>query len=411
MALYALRMGFCAPGQRESVILIALAIAVASLVVWTILLAGRGGFWLCREKFGAGDLAAAERSWPEVAVIIPARNEADVIDRSIGSVVRQDYPSRLRIVLVDDQSSDGTAFVAKRAAGLGRIDAPYERTVEVVAGQTVPRGWTGKLWALSQGLALADRAAPEFLLFLDADIALAPEVLRGLVAVARARGAVLTSLMVLLRCSNRAERWLVPAFVFFFQMLYPFGWVNDPRRKIAAAAGGCMLVHRQALEESGGVEALRGAIIDDCALAAQMKRRGPIWLGLTRDAVSLRAYDFKDFSRMVARSAFAELRYSTPRLLGAVLGMGLVFLAPPLLVFFGGGWARAAGAAAWLMMALAFAPTLRFYGRPVWSGLALSAIAAAYVLFTLQSAAQYWRGRGGIWKDRIQAPLPKVERA
>ena len=390
--------------------MINLAIAVICLLVWAYLLTARGGFWRCRDIFAAGDRGAAGRPSPEVVAIIPARNEADVLGQSLASVLRQDYRRGLRIVIVDDQSSDGTRNIAERVAAELVLRSPYERTVEIVAGEAVPHGWTGKLWALNQGLATV-REPPEYVLFLDADIALAPQVLQGLVNSARESGAVLTSLMVTLRCRSRAERWLVPAFVFFFQMLYPFSWVNDPRRSAAAAAGGCMLVHRKALAESGGLEALRGAIIDDCTLGAQMKRRGPVWLGLTHDAVSLRAYDFAGFSRMVARSAFAELRYSTPRLFGALAGMGLVFLAPPLLVLFADGWARAAGAAAWLMMTLAFAPTLRFYRRPVSSGVALPAIAAAYVLFTLQSAAQYWRGKGGVWKDRIQAPLPKVERA
>lgn len=390
--------------------MIDLAIAVMCLLVWTYLLTARGGFWRCRDLFVAGDVGAAGRPSPEVVAIIPARNEADVIGQSLGSLLRQDYRRLVWIVIVDDQSSDGTRDIAERAAAEVAVHPSYERTVEIVAGEAVPQGWTGKLWALNQGLA-AVKESSEYVLFLDADIALAPQVLQGLVNAAQQSGAVLTSLMVTLRCRGRAERWLVPAFVFFFQMLYPFSWVNDRRRSTAAAAGGCMLVHRKTLAESGGLEALRGAIIDDCTLGAQMKRRGPIWLGLTRDAVSLRAYDFVGFGRMVARSAFAELRYSTLRLFGTLAGMGLVFLAPPLLVLFAGGWARAAGAAAWLMMALAFAPTLRFYRRPVSSGVALPAVAAAYALFTFQSAAQYWRGKGAVWKDRVQAPLPKVERA
>jgi hopene-associated glycosyltransferase HpnB len=201
----------------------------------------------------------------------------------------------------------------------------------------------------------------------------------------------------------------VPAFVFFFQKLYPFGWVNDPARATAAAAGGCMLVRRDVLNSAGGLETVRGALIDDCALGALMKTRGPIWLGLTESVRSLRAYPtFDDIRRMVVRSAFAELRYSTPRLVGAILGMALTYLAPPLLALFAHGAAQAAGAVAWAMMAVAFAPTLRFYGRPPLLGLALPGIAAVYTGFTIESAWQHWCGRGGHWKGRYQASANQV---
>ena len=389
-----------------------LIIAIASLVVWIYMLVGRQGFWLCREfLLTQASPSDSEKAWPEIVAIVPARNEADLIERSLLSLLHQVYHGPLGIVVVDDQSSDGTGDLVRRMAFLNpEIPASRARTVSVVSGGPVPHGWTGKLSALQQGLALAPERA-EYLLFVDADIELAPQVLRGLVEVARAKGALLASVMVKLRCESRAERWLVPAFVFFFQMLYPFPWVNDRRRRTAAAAGGCMLVRRTALAESGGLSALRGSIIDDCALGAQMKKRGPIWLGLSRDAVSLRAYPtFATFGKMVARSAFAELRFSPYRLLAALVGMSLVFLAPPLLVLFAQGPARLLGAVAWLTMAIAFAPTLRLYELPVWGGVSLPAIAAAYVLFTIQSAAQFWRGQGGFWKDRIQAPSPKVER-
>jgi hopene-associated glycosyltransferase HpnB len=343
-------------------------------------------------------------SWPRVVAIIPARDEADMIVHSVGSLLRQDYPGRFAVVVVDDQSSDGTAAAASAAASAaGAADR-----LSIVAGSSPPSGWTGKLWAMRQGLTTVDAGggAPEFVLFSDADIAYLPHVLERLVAIARARNSVLTSLMVKLRCESTAERWLAPAFVFFFEMLYPFAWVNDPGRRTAAAAGGCMLARREVLAAAGGLEALRGALIDDCALATLMKRQGPIWLGLTQDVDSLRAYPgFADFRRMVARSAFAELRYSVQRLAGAVAGMGLVYLAPPLLAVFAHGLAQAAGVLAWAMMALALAPIQRLYGRPLASGLALPAIAAAYVAFTLDSAMQYWRGRGGYWKGRIQAPM------
>jgi hopene-associated glycosyltransferase HpnB len=392
------------------------AVALLSMAAWAYLLFGRGWFWLGRERDdsvpSANDaaLGIASKSWPAVVAIIPARDEADVIADSVGSLLRQDYRGPFSMVVVDDQSVDGTAAAASAAATVaGAADR-----LRIVAGTGVAPGWTGKLWAMRQGLSAVEAGAPapEFILFSDADIAYAPHVLARLVTIARARNSVLTSLMVKLRCESAAERWLVPAFVFFFQMLYPFAWVNDFRRRTAAAAGGCMLARREALAAAGGLEALRGAIIDDCALGAIMKQEGPIWLGLTESVRSLRAYPaFADFRRMVARSAFAELRYSPVRLAGAVAGMAVVYLAPPLLAIFAHGPARAAGALAWAMMALALAPTLRLYRRPLAGGLALPAIAAAYVAFTLDSAMQYWRGRGGYWKGRIQAPMREAGRA
>jgi hopene-associated glycosyltransferase HpnB len=394
--------------------MIVTTVSLLALAVWAYLLFGRGWFWRCCEHDQSGASASnalrAADGWPGVVAVIPARDEADMIAQSVGSLLRQDYAGRFSVVVVDDQSSDGTAAAARGAASAaGAADR-----LRVVAGSSLPAGWTGKLWAMRQGLAAVDAgaAAPEFVLFSDADIAYAPHVLTRLVAIARLRNSVLTSLMVKLRCESAAERWLVPAFVFFFQMLYPFAWVNDPERSAAAAAGGCMLVRREALVAAGGLEALRGALIDDCTLGALMKRQGPIWLGLTEDVQSLRAYPtFADFRRMVARSAFAELRYSPLRLVGAVAGMGLVYLAPPLFAVFAQGLAQAAGALVWAMMALALAPTLRLYGRPLAGGLFLPAIATVYVAFTFDSAMQYWRGRGGYWKGRIQAPMREAGRA
>jgi hopene-associated glycosyltransferase HpnB len=394
--------------------MIVVAVSLVPLAVWAYLLIGRGWFWLCGERDDSAAAANNARNepdaWPSVVAIIPARDEADMIGHSVGSLLRQDYPGRFSVVVVDDQSADGTAAVASDAASA----AQAADRLQIVTGASPPPGWTGKLWAMRQGLAEveASAAAPEFVLFTDADIAYAPHVLSRLAAIARANNSVLTSLMVKLRCESAAERWLAPAFVFFFQMLYPFAWVNDPRRATAAAAGGCMLIRRETLRSAGGIEAVRGALIDDCALGALMKRHGPIWLGLTEDVHSLRAYPtFADFGRMVARSAFAELRYSPWRLAGAIGGMALVYVAPPLFVIFAHGPAQAAGALAWAMMALALMPTLRLYRRPLVGGLALPAIAAAYVAFTFDSALQYWRGRGGYWKGRIQAPIRETGRA
>ena len=389
--------------------MIVAAASLLPLAIWAYLLFGRGRFWLCRER---DDSAAATPpdAWPSVVAIIPARDEADMIALSVGSLLRQDYPGAFSVVVVDDQSTDGTAAAASATVS----EAQAAHRLQIVTGTGPPPGWTGKLSAMRQGLAEVEAGAvkPEFVLFTDADIAYAPHVLSRLVMIARRNSAVLTSLMVKLRCESAGELWFAPAFVFFFQMLYPFAWVNDPRRATAAAAGGSMLVRREALCAAGGLEAVRGALIDDCALGALMKGQGPIWLGLTEDVHCLRAYPFlTDFGRMVARSAFAELRYSPLRLAGAIGGMALVYVAPPLFAIFARGPAQAAGLLAWAMMALSLMPTLRLYGRPLVGGLALPAIAAAYVAFTFDSALQYWRGRGGYWKGRIQAPMRETGRA
>ncbi|MFO1080078.1 MAG: glycosyltransferase [Reyranellaceae bacterium] len=380
---------------------VALALGLLSLAIWVHLLTLRGGFWLARERDDRETILPPAR-WPAVVAVVPARNEADVIGRSVGSLLAQAYPGPFRIVLVDDGSDDGTAEAARRAADTGRGD---ER-LTVLRGAALPAGWTGKVWAQHQGIQAAAMAAdaPEFLLLTDADIGHAPDNLRQLVARAERDGRVLVSLMAELSCRTAAERWLIPAFVFFFQMLYPFAWANRADRPLAAAAGGCMLVRRAALERAGGIAAIRGEIIDDCALARALKRQGPIWLGLTRRAQSLRPYDgLGEIGRMVSRSAYAQLRYSPLLLAGTVVGMAITYLAGPLLALFGSGMPQLVGAATWLLMAVAFAPMLHFYRQsPLW-GVALPAIAAAYTVFTVQSAVQVWRGAGGLWKGRAQA--------
>ena len=385
------------------------AISLVSLAIWIYLLLGRGWFWRCGETDDAVDTSDAEARmhaapglWPRVVAIVPARDEASVIARSIGSLLRQDYPEHFSVVVVDDQSSDGTAESASAAA---RAAGSIER-VSIIAGTNVPQGWTGKLWAMHQGFAAteAGSAPPEFVLFSDADITYAPQALRRLVTIARSKRTVLTSLMVKLRCHSAAERWLVPAFVFYFQKLYPFAWVNDPERATAAAAGGCMLVKREVLASAGGLEAFRNNLIDDCALAALMKRRGPIWLGLTNHVHSLRAYPaLADFKQTVVRSAFAQLRGSPLQLAGAVVGMVTVYLAPPFFAVFTDGTPQMAGVASWILMALSFVPTLRLYGQAMVRSFALPVVAAAFTAFTLESALLHWRGRGGYWKGRFQA--------
>jgi hopene-associated glycosyltransferase HpnB len=364
-----------------------LVLGFVPLLAWLYLVLGRGFFWLAHECDDVD--APAPASWPSVVAVVPARNEADVIERTMGSLMAQDYAGQFRVILVDDQSGDGTGEAA-RALGC-----------TVIAGAQRPTGWTGKLWAVGQGIAAA--GTPDYLWLTDADIAHAPDNLSKLVARAEAGGLVLTSLMAKLHCESLAEKLLIPAFVFFFDMLFPFGWVNG-RGRTAAAAGGCMLVKREALERAGGIAAIRGEIIDDCALGRAMKRQGPIWLGLTDRAVSARPYvGFGEIRAMVARSAYAQLSYSPVLLLGTVAGMLLVYVAAPFVAVLAHGTAQLAGVAAWALMVVAFRPMLRFYRiSPLW-GLALPLIGALYGAFTLDSAVQHWRGRGGMWKGRAQA--------
>jgi hopene-associated glycosyltransferase HpnB len=375
------------------------------LAIWPYLLLGRGAFWLGRER----DEAIGGRGpWPAITAVIPARDEAECVGETVTSLLRQDYAGEFHVVLVDDQSRDGTAEVARAAAAaLGAIDR-----LTVLPGRTLPAGWTGKLWAQSQGVEAAEAGPrpPELILLTDADIVYAPGELAKLAARAQAGGYVLTSLMAKLRCESFAERMFVPAFIFFFQMLYPFAWANDPRRSTAAAAGGCMLVRREKLRAAGGMASIRSALIDDCALAKELKAQGPIWIGLTDGVRSVRAYPaVEDIRRMVSRTAYAQLRYSPLLLAGTILGLAMTYLAPVLLTIFATGLAKILGIAAWLLMALAFQPILRFYRvSPLW-GLALPAIAATYMAFTLDSAYQHARGRGGMWKGRAQANLKDAD--
>lgn len=382
--------------------MLALLIALSGLAVWLYLIALHGGFWRLTEH---DRRFAGEKVSPDahVVAIVPARDEADVIAASLGSLFAQDFPGRLEVVLVDDESSDATAETARACAAA----AGAASRLTVLSGRGPEPGWTGKLAAMRRGFAhvAALPAQPDFVLFCDADIAFGPVVVSRLVAGAQARGTVLASLMVKLRCKSAAERWFVPAFVFFFQKLYPFAHINDPGRRTAGAAGGVMLVRPAALAAAGGLEAIRDALIDDCALGALMKTQGPIWLGLTDDVHSLREYPhYADIERMVVRSAYAQLGYSPLRLAGAVLGMAVVYLAPPLVAIFAASPARDVAVFVWALMALAYAPTLRFYGLSPWRAVALPAVAACYTWFTVESAWRHMRGRGGEWKGRYQAP-------
>jgi hopene-associated glycosyltransferase HpnB len=379
--------------------------ALIALVVWLVLLLGRDGFWRARPRIE--DEAAPEpASWPAVVAVIPARDEAETVAEALRSLLAQDYPGTLDVILVDDHSADATRAIAEQMRDEPRLG----RRLEVIAARALPVGWSGKLWAVSEGLRRAVEIVPDapYLLLTDADIRHGPQSLRRLVTRAELDALDLTSLMVRLRCASVWERLLIPPFVFFFQKLYPFAAVNDPARRTAAAAGGCMLVRQEALAAIGGIEAIRGALIDDVALARAIKRRpggGRIWLGLTGDTTSLRRYDtLGEIWAMVARTADAQLGHSPVLLLVTLVGMTIIYLVPPLALLgwplHGDPWAAGLGLLAWLLMAMAFRPTLRLYGlAPLWA-LTLPAAAALYTAMTVDSALQYRRGRGGLWKGR-----------
>ena len=370
-----------------------LGFALVSVAVWIGLLLLRGGFWRCDQRIAP---AAEFAAWPAVVAVIPARNEAATIGFTVGSLLAQNYPGKIHVIVVDDNSDDDTATAA------GRSDR-----LTVVKGEPLEPGWTGKLWALQQGLTAAGDTLSEagYALLTDADIEHHPANLRELVSMAEKGGLDLTSLMVKLRCESGWERLLIPAFVFFFQKLYPFPWVNDRSRPEAAAAGGCMLVRLSALVAAGGIQTIRDRLIDDCALATLIKRHGPIWLGLTEHTVSLRAYDdLAQIWHMVARTAFVQLNHSVLALFGTVLGMVIIYLVPSVSLFVGvilrDTALSFAGAAAMGIMTAAYAPTLRLYGQPLWRGPWLPVAAVLYLLITVSSAIRHWRGRGSAWKGR-----------
>jgi len=378
--------------------MIVFSISALALAVWIYLVFARGGFWLGRERDETNPPRPAVP--PSIAIVVPARNEADNIAQSVTSLLAQDYPA-FTLVLVDDGSNDNTADIARQtAAAIGKQDR-----LTIVSGTPLPPRWTGKLWAVKQGIAAAEeKFAPKYLMLTDADIVHAPDTLSWLVAHAEEGHRVLTSLTARWRCENLPERVHIPAFIYYFAMLYPFAWVNRPDHPMAGAAGGCMLVRADALRAAGGIDVIRDALIDDCALAGAMKKQGPIWLGLTDRVVSIRPYTtWGEIRRMVARSAYAQLNYSPLQLIGCVAGLILTYMVPPLMALFATGWAQAFGIAAWALMTMSFQPILRFYRlSPLW-GVALPAITFLFMLYTLDSAYQYAAGKGGAWKGRVQA--------
>jgi len=413
-----------------------LGLTILSFVIWVGLLTVWGNFWRADQRLGESEGSQDAReenlpsNFPSVCAVIPARNEADMLPMTLRSLLSQDYLGPFSIILVDDHSTDGTAQVARQTAqALNRADQ-----LDVLSAEPLPKGWTGKLWALEQGTRYGQQRttpAPDYFLLTDADIQHDPSNLRQLIAKAEAEKLDLTSLMVLLRCQSFWERFLIPAFVFFFQKLYPFPLVNDPRRKMAAAAGGCILIRRPALNDIGGIAVVRDALIDDCSLAHAVKSKGQtgqntpteinspdpsspetsaltgrIWLGLTNKTKSLRPYPQLDtIWTMVARTAYTQLHYSPLLLVGALLGMVLVYWVAPIALIWGlvtGTWAVAGIAVLiWVLMAIAYCPTVKLYGISlVWS-FSLPAIAFLYMLMTMDSALRHWQGRGGAWKGRV----------
>lgn len=389
---------------QSSVVLLSLLIWIGLLILW-------GQFWRTDQQL---NLTATQlENLPSVCAVIPARNEADLLPKTLRSLLCQNYPGSFTIFLVDDQSTDGTAEIAQQTAqALNK-----NQQLHIITAQPLPPGWSGKLWAMEQGINKAIATLePDYLLLTDADIEHNLANLHQLVTKAEQENLELVSLMVRLRCENFWEKLLIPAFVFFFQKLYPFRWVNNPKKSTAAAAGGCILIRTATLKRIGGMQVIRQALIDDCALAHAVKsgftqsqdsgdrytaQHFPkIWLGLSSSTHSLRPYlSLSPIWDMVARTAFTQLNYSPLLLLGTLIGIILVYIIPPLGFIVGalsGNWLVAfTGLSAWLLMSLAYLPMIRFYECPVWLAFCLPIIALLYNLMTLDSALRYWQGRGG----------------
>ncbi|WP_413173351.1 glycosyltransferase [Anabaena azotica] len=384
-----------------------LGLMILSLAIWLFLILFWGQFWQVDQQLETStevvSKPSTKQSLPTVCVVVPARNEADVIPISLRSLLLQDYPGNFQVFLVDDQSTDGTANFAQGVAYA--VDKLPQ--LHIVSSVDLPTGWTGKLWAMEQGLQKASQFQPDYFLLTDADIEHDLSNLRRLIAKAEAENLDLVSIMVRLRCQNFWEQLLIPAFVFFFQKLYPFRWVNNSKKTTAAAAGGCILIRRETLNNIGGLQVIRQALIDDCSLAKAVKsNQGKIWLGLSALTYSLRPYNSLDpIWNMVARTAYTQLNYSPLLLAGSLLGMTLVYILPVMGIILGlilgNLLITLTGLLTWLLMTFAYFPIIRFYKCSPWLAFCLPIIAFLYTLMTLDSANRHWQGRGGAWKGRV----------
>ena len=373
-------------------------LAAIPLAIWLYLLLARGSFWrLSEDKIEPRRL----EDWPHVVAVVPARNEATTISQAISSLAKQDYPGEFSIVVVDDHSEDGTAALAQQAAN----ESGASQRLKIHSAAPLAPGWTGKLWALNEGISATSEKGVEFFWFTDADIEHAPDTLRRLVFRAEKNSLDLTSLMVLLQANTFAERLLIPAFLYFFLLLYPPRWIADPNASTAGAAGGCILLRRNVLAPIGGMASIRREVIDDCALARAVKKNGgKIWMGLTRVSVSLRGYGtFAEIRDLIARTAFTQLHYSFAFLAVALAGLFGTFLLPWILFFAYPGEAWLLVDTAIALMTATFLLTVRFYNLSAAWALTLPFAAAFYGYATCVSAVRYWLGRGGQWKGRAQA--------
>ena len=373
-------------------------IATIPLAIWIYLFFARGSFWQLHED--DTEPKSLDR-WPRVVAIVPARNEAETVASSVSSLAKQDFAGGLSVIVVDDHSDDGTGPLALKAAE----ESGAARRVSIRAAADLPPGWTGKVWAMNEGVTAVSEEAPDFFWFTDADIEHAPHTLRRLVSRAEKDSLDLASLMVLLQAKTFPERLLIPPFLYFFLMLYPPRWIADPKAFTAGAAGGCILLRRTVLERLGGLGAIRNKVIDDCALARAVKKSGgKIWMGFTRASVSLRSYGtFAEIRDLIARTAFTQLRYSSLLLLATLVALFAIYLLP-LISFFGGedpAWFLAATAIC--LMAVSFGVTVRFYNLKFFWAMTLPVAATFYAYATCVSAVRFWFGRGAQWKGRSQA--------
>ena len=374
---------------------------LVAVLTWSYLLLARGDFWKIQDKLAPR--AASSPSAADLAVVIPAREEADVIGQTVTSLLKQSSIHSLHIFLVDDGSVDGTSEVARDVARkIGKSDL-----LTIIEGKALPAGWSGKLWAMEQGITRARELAPDYLLFTDADIVHAPDSVSTLARIAETGKYDLVSFMVKLHCETFAEKLLIPAFVFFFFKLYPPKWIADPNRSTAGAAGGCILIRPEALARAGGIGAIRNEIIDDCALARRVKQSGgKIWLGLAPSTCSVRPYQsFVEIGAMISRTAFNQLRHSVAVLIFAVLGLIFTYIMPIALLFSRDRLGVALGLVTWLLMSITYLPMVRFYRLSwIWAPI-LPLSALFYMGATLHSAVRYWSGSGGRWKGRVQDPV------